>query len=223
MQNQSSEINETLVKASELFDGRCHQLSVEESRSIESAEVQKHLKNWALIGSALRDEMPKQIDMNFADKVMAAIENQEKAWVPPVESEEHFDQSELQLDKLDTKQVSPQAPSFSFKKLVPLALQTVVAASVAAVAVIGLQVYNASNVQMDDIATTASTNIGPVTGLNLASFQNNPTDAPVRLDTVSPKLDIHEDERETAAKLRKEELEKVNMYIQGYISETASR
>ncbi len=223
MRNQSSEINETLINASELFDGRCHQLSAEESRSLENAEVQKHLKNWALISSALRDELPKKVDMNFADKVMAAIEEQESAWVPPVEDEEHFDQTVLSVDKLETRPVTLPKSAFKYRKLIPVMLQTLIAASVATIAVIGLQVYNASNVQMDNIATTASNTVGPVTGLNLAAYQNNAADLPVVLDSSPSELEQHVDDKAAAAKIRKEELDKVNLYIQGYISESASR
>lgn len=224
MRNQSSETNEKLLKASELFDGRCHQLSSEDLKSFESVEVREHLKNWALIGSALRDEMPQKVDFNFADKVMAAIDEQDKAWVPPYESEDNFDQSSLQQDVNETGKVKLAMPTIALKKAGTVLIQTAVAATVATVAVIGMQVYNASNVQMDNIATTASNNVGPVNGLNLAAFQTNES------DIVSLNNNVNDSAKPTPpadktdlSKVRQEELDKVNSYVQGFITETASR
>ena len=224
MRNQSSETNEKLLKASEFFDGRCHQLSSEDLKSFDSVEVKEHLKNWALIGSALRDEMPEKVDFNFADKVMAAIDDQDKAWVPPYESECSFDQSSLQQDVNKTGKVKLAMPTIALKKAGTVLIQTAVAATVATVAVIGMQVYNASNVQMDNIATTASNNVGPVNGLNLAAFQTNES------DIVSLNNNVNDSAKPTPpadktdlSKVRQEELDKVNSYVQGFITETASR
>lgn len=224
MRNQSSETNEKLKKASELFDGRCQHLSSEDLKSFDSVEVREHLKNWALIGSALRDEMPEKVDFNFADKVMAAIDDQDKAWVPPYESEDNFDQSSLQQDVNKAGKVKLAMPTIALKKAGTVLIQTAVAATVATVAVIGMQVYNASNMQMENIATTASNNVGPVNGLNLAAFQTNES------DIVSLNNNVNDSAKPTPpsdktdlSKLRQAELEKVNTYVQGFISETASR
>ena len=223
MRNQSSETNEKLLKASELFDGRCHQLSSEDLKSFDSVEVKEHLKNWALIGSALRDEMPKKVDFNFADKVMAAIDEQDKAWVPPYESEDCFDQSSLQQDVNKTGKLKLAMPSIALKKAGTVLIQTAVAATVATVAVIGMHVYNASNVQMDNIATTASSNVGPVNGLNLAAFQTNESDIVSLNNNVNDNAKPNATDKADLSKLRQAELEKVNTYVQGFISETASR
>lgn len=223
MRNQSSETNEKLIKASEFFDGRCHQLNSEDLKSFDSVEVKEHLKNWALIGSALRDEMPQKVDFNFADKVMAAIDEQDKAWVPPYERDNCFDQSSLQQDVNKTSKVKLAMPSIVLKKAVTVLIQTAIAATVATVAVIGMQVYNASNVQMDNIATTASNNVGPVNGLNLAAFQTNESDIVSLNNNVNDSAKPNATDKTDLSKVRQEELDKVNSYVQGFITETASR
>ena len=37
-------------------------------------ELKDHLNNWSLIGATLRDELPKQVNVSFADNLMAKIE-----------------------------------------------------------------------------------------------------------------------------------------------------
>lgn len=231
MQNVSSKNNEHLLHASELFDGQCHQQFSEDSALLASDEVKSHLKNWALIRSTLRNELPNQVDLNFSDKVMAKIATEEPvSWVPPYEDDNDLpsmlkgsfnDQAQLNTQEA-VAQVAKlkKAPLLNLKKIGIFVSQVAVAASVATVAVIGLQTYNAAEPNMESVATTASTTVGPVVGLSLASYQNNDNDLLLNMDAIESS-DNHGYQADIKHK-RQAELDKINLYVKGYVLDTAA-
>ena len=99
-------------------------------------ELKDHLNNWSLIGATLRDELPKQVNVSFADNLMAKIE-QEKI-------------------KPEPRKVSF---NFTFKKVAFAVSQFAIAASVAAVTIIGWQTFNADEKLGVD---STSTSLGSV-------------------------------------------------------------
>lgn len=178
-----------------------------------SHEDQKHLKNWAMIGAAMRGELAEKVDMNFADRIMAEISRTETA--EPLE-----DQSQV-----EQQPVIKRFFNFNLKKLGFVAAQTAVAASICMVTVFGYQTWMAEdNMALGDPA--AVTTMGPVGGVNLASYQNrtNPDHA-IMLDQtqnngMQRQLTTRE-QRELAQK-REQEAERINNYLKGYVLNTAS-
>ena len=119
-------------------------------------ELKDHLNNWSLIGATLRDELPKQVNVSFADNLMAKIE-QEKI-------------------KPEPRKVSF---NFTFKKVAFAVSQFAIAASVAAVTIIGWQTFNADEKLGVD---STSTSLGSVNGVNLASYQTSQTQKGIKLN-----------------------------------------
>ena len=239
MQNLSSKTNEHLQNVSDLFDGRCHQQSSGMTELLSSDEVKSHLKNWALIRSSLRNELPEKIDLNFSDKVMAAIakEDMEKAWVPPYDDTADLpsslrvsfnsaaDRSGAQdsAEGAAAASTRPLLRMLNLKKAGIFASQIAIAATVASVAVIGLQTYNASSPVMESVASTAATNVGPVVGLSLASYQNSDNEMMINLDAVQENGEMIAPGYQADLKQKqKEELDKINVYVRGYVLDTAS-
>ena len=310
MQHLSSKKYEHLMHASEVFDGQNYQTpdaiaALTGSDEVSADEMKRHLKNWSLIGAALRHELPPRIDLNFCDKVMAQLDApdvnagipadvQAQAWVPPIEAERasdlptmlqgkwsqpgplqpvpnqqqvaheyqalvanlkqadgiaaevsvaDFDQAALNCPErqeqvvAQVKAAALRRPKFSFSRSLSrvggLVGQIAVAASVAVVAVVGVQLYNASQPAYNDqVATTAATQVGPVNGLNLASYQNSDKDLiinPENLPQAQVKGRVAKEQNQeqdlTDAQLRAEqqaELERINLYVQGYMIDTAA-
>lgn len=276
MQQLSSKKYEPLLHASELFDGQSHQQVPEDSALLASAEVKGHMKNWALIGSALRGEMPAKIDLNFADKVMAMLKDEEPlasdseqglGWVPPCEDDElpsllqkrsllkaqyhnlaanlQQAQAQVQVQELADQdeivaltpqhtanvdaQVKTQASAlhrfFTLKRLGRFVSQAAIAATVAVVAIVGLQTYNAADpVISDPAATVATTTVGPVSGLSLASYQNSDNDVLMHVEQMpsSRVSNGNETYHSEVERQQKEELERINLYVQGYVLDTAA-
>ncbi|MBU3843316.1 MAG: sigma-E factor negative regulatory protein [Candidatus Anaerobiospirillum pullicola] len=276
MQQLSSKKYEPLLHASELFDGQSHQQVPEDSALLASAEVKGHMKNWALIGSALRGEMPAKIDLNFADKVMARLKDEEPlasdseqglGWVPPCEDDElpsllqkrsllkaqyhnlaanlQQAQAQVQVQELADQdeivaltpqhtanvdaQVKTQASAlhrfFTLKRLGRFVSQAAIAATVAVVAIVGLQTYNAADpVISDPAATVATTTVGPVSGLSLASYQNSDNDVLMHVEQMpsSRVSNGNETYHSEVERQQKEELERINLYVQGYVLDTAA-
>lgn len=278
MQQLSSKKYEPLLHASELFDGQSHQQVPEDSALLASAEVKGHMKNWALIGSALRGEMPAKIDLNFADKVMARLKDEEPlasdseqglGWVPPCEDDELPSllqkrsllkaqyhnlaanlqqakaQAQVQVQELADQdeivaltpqhtanvdaQVKTQASAlhrfFTLKRLGRFVSQAAIAATVAVVAIVGLQTYNAADpVISDPAATVATTTVGPVSGLSLASYQNSDNDVLMHVEQMpsSRVSNGNETYHSEVERQQKEELERINLYVQGYVLDTAA-
>ena len=310
MQHLSSKKYEHLMHASEVFDGQNYQTpdaiaALTGSDEVSADEMKRHLKNWSLIGAALRHELPPRIDLNFCDKVMAQLDApdvnagipadvQAQAWVPPIEAERasdlptmlqgkwsqpgplqpvpnqqqvaheyqalvanlkqadgiaaevsvaDFDQAALNRPErqeqvvAQVKAAALRRPKLSFSRSLSrvggLVGQIAVAASVAVVAVVGVQLYNASQPAYNDqVATTAATQVGPVNGLNLASYQNsdkdliiNPENLPQAQVKGSDAKSQNQGQDLTDAQLRAEqqaELERINLYVQGYMIDTAA-
>ena len=298
------------MHASEVFDGQNYQTpdaiaALTGSDEVSADEMKRHLKNWSLIGAALRHELPPRIDLNFCDKVMAQLDApdvnagipadvQAQAWVPPIEAERasdlptmlqgkwsqpgplqpvpnqqqvaheyqalvanlkqadgiaaevsvaDFDQAALNRPErqeqvvAQVKAAALRRPKLSFSRSLSrvggLVGQIAVAASVAVVAVVGVQLYNASQPAYNDqVATTAATQVGPVNGLNLASYQNSDKDLiinPENLPQAQVKGRVAKEQNQeqdlTDAQLRAEqqaELERINLYVQGYMIDTAA-
>ena len=310
MQHLSSKKYEHLMHASEVFDGQNYQTpdaiaALTGSDEVSADEMKRHLKNWSLIGAALRHELPPRIDLNFCDKVMAQLDAPDvnagipadvpaQAWVPPIEAERasdlptmlqgkwsqpgplqpvpnqqqvaheyqalvanlkqadgiaaevsvaDFDQAALNRPErqeqvvAQVKAAALRRPKLSFSRSLSrvggLVGQIAVAASVAVVAVVGVQLYNASQPAYNDqVATTAATQVGPVNGLNLASYQNSDKDLiinPENLPQAQVKGRVAKEQNQeqdlTDAQLRAEqqaELERINLYVQGYMIDTAA-
>ncbi len=310
MQHLSSKKYEHLMHASEVFDGQNYQTpdavaALTGSDEVSADEMKRHLKNWSLIGAALRHELPPRIDLNFCDKVMAQLDApdvnaditadvQAQAWVPPIEAERasdlptmlqgkwrqpgplqpvpnqqqvaheyqalvanlkqadgiaadvsvaDFDQAALNRPEnqeqvvAQVKAAQKRRPQLSFSRSLSrvggLVGQIAVAASVAVVAVVGVQLYNASQPAYNDqVATTAATQVGPVNGLNLASYQNSDKDLIINPENL-PQAQVKGNDAKsqnqgqdlTDAQLRAEqqaELERINLYVQGYMIDTAA-
>ena len=162
-------------------------------------ELKDHLNNWSLIGATLRDELPKQVNVSFADNLMAKIE-QEKI-------------------KPEPRKVSF---NFTFKKVAFAVSQFAIAASVAAVTIIGWQTFNADEKLGVD---STSTSLGSVNGVNLASYQTSQTQKGIKLNQhysdIDSKNGIKMDEKEFR-KQQALEVDRINNYIRGYVCTTAS-
>ena len=285
MQHLSSKKYEHLMHVSELFDGQSHQQAEGDRALLASDEVKAHLKNWSLIGSALRGELPAKVDLNFADKVMARLEHEtmepcafatsdvqsvsavagadksaaayrnerEFAWVPPCDqyAEQHDEELPALLQKRNASKqrvmsVANEAASaqetvmvqsraqrehmgsqlrqfFSMKRLAMFTSQVAIAASVAVVAIVGLQTYNAADPVLSEPASTIATNVGPVSGLSLASYQNSDNEVLMNLKQMpEPNLNGKEAYQSDLERKQQEELERINMYVQGYVLDTAA-
>lgn len=127
-------------------------------------------------------------------------------------------------------QPTKRRPVLTFKRVGSWLGQAAVAASVAVVAVVGVQLYNASQPELNNpVATSAVTQVGPVNGLNLASYQNSDNDLIMNPELMpqQPQVNTPEDQNKdlTDAEVRAEqkaELDRINLYVQGYMLETAA-
>lgn len=296
MQKMSSK-DEQLLRASTLFDGQCHQRSQDDFQLLATDEVRTHLKHWALIGSALRNELPAKIDPDFSTKVMARIENADQAQFDADSSalpsllasksafrtglaayaNAHYSapqvrDSNQQVGAYDKAQVGAYQPrnvgaydqeqaasayqitsvgSYEFKtnmaysqpfedspnrlqrkvgwlnlkRIGVFASQIAIAASVAIVAVVGLQTYNASDIATEQPATTSYTTNSAIGGLSLASYQNSDADVISQFNTQMPKAQVGSGNGAYQAELKQqqeEEIELINRYIRGYVFDTAA-
>ena len=121
-------------------------------------------------------------------------------------------------------------PVLTFKRVGSWLGQAAIAASVAVVAIVGVQLYNASQPELNNpVATSAVTQVGPVNGLNLASYQNSDNDLIMNPELMpqQPQVNTPEDQNKdlTDAEVRAEqkaELDRINLYVQGYMIETAA-
>ena len=138
-----------------------------------------------------------------------------------------FDQATLNKTPLKP---TKRHPVLTFKRVGSWLGQAAVAASVAVVAVVGVQLYNASQPELNNpVATSAVTQVGPVNGLNLASYQNSDNDLIMNPELMpqQPQVNTPESQNKdlTDAEVRAEqkaELDRINLYVQGYMLETAA-
>lgn len=304
MQRMSSK-DEQLLRASTLFDGQCHQMSNEDFKLLASDEVRTHLQHWALIGSALRQELPERVDPDFANKVMARINNLQNTEEPASEqlpsllasksafkaglatyaashtldgslshaSKQNFEDLNVgayepknvgAYDKIDDvgaydqvkgvgaydvsnvgayefqtnvaynqpfedinqPKAKHRASLLNLKRVGVFVSQIAIAASVALVAVVGLQTYNASDISTGQIASTAYTNNSAIGGLSLASYANNDSDVMTQLNNQLPhaQSSVFDDENTQAdlQQQQQQEIERINQYVRGYVFDTAA-
>ena len=109
----------------------------------------------------------------------------------------------------------------AFKKFAFGLGQVAIAASVAAVTIIGYQTINAEKSTTPSVATTA---LGSVEGVNLASYQTTRSDKTLKFEE---KLqgNNQNNNKVNNAELKKQqtlEVERINNYIRGYVFDTAS-
>lgn len=196
---KSEQLYRDLENESALFDG--------ENETIQkvSEDSLSHMQNWSLIGAALRNELPSKVNMSLADNVMAQIKI------------EH-----IKPEKDSIKEISLPTLKVAFKKFSFGIAQVALAASVAAVTVVGWQTYNADESISGD-KTTAP--LGSVEGVNLASYQTEHNDKTLKLNGKSNLDQGQNEDRVNSAELKKQqsiEVERINNYIRGYVFDTAS-
>ncbi|MBQ9220196.1 RseA family anti-sigma factor [Succinivibrio sp.] len=189
---------------SALYDGE----NLPEGKLELSENDVEHLQNWSLIGATLRNEMSDNtLKSDFASSVMDRIKDEK-----------------ITPDLVDqTKVESVYYHSFKnvFKKVSFGIAQMAIAASVAAVTIIGYQTYNAEGTVSNEVS--AASTIGAIGTANLASYQTN------RKASNEIKLNQEKSEKESASannielkKQQKLEVERINNYIKGYVLDTAS-
>lgn len=185
-----------LEQLSALYDG-------EDSGSAALTEAEKKtLRNWSLIGAAMRDELGAGVSLSIADRVAAAVANDPR----PVTAEQ-------------TAIVTPRRRMLKFIRRTGFALtQAAIAASIAVVTVIGYQTWNAEDNLTHGAAAVSS--LGPVNSVNLASFQQ----PGAGVGTVNLGHTGVQEQREALIKTsQSRELERINQYIRGYVLSTAAR
>lgn len=166
---KSEQLYRDLENESALFDGEntTSQKVSEESLS--------HMQNWSLIGAALRNELPSKVNMSLADNVMAQIKNEN-----------------IKPEPAKIKEISLPSFKIAFKKFSFGIAQVALAASVAAITIIGWQTYNADEGITGD-KTTAP--LGSVEGVNLASYQTAHNDKTLKFNDKSNQTqNLNEDE-----------------------------
>lgn len=205
---KSEKDKEILEQISAIFDGE----GLPEGRMQEfDAEEKRHLQNWSLIGSAMRHELPPKVDLSFADKVMAEVVRTTPDLVDQDEN------AELPVQK--------KRWHFNFKRLGLVVSQLAVAASVAAVTVVGWQTYTAGDA-VELSAPVSNASMGPVGGLSLASYQNDNRDVVLNFNNIAQRTDMNAVEGKPNAELlrqmQQKELERINNYVRGYVLHSAA-
>ena len=196
---KSEQLYRDLENESALFDGEntTSQKVSEESLS--------HMQNWSLIGAALRNELPSKVNMSLADNVMAQIKNEN-----------------IKPEPTKIKEILLPSFKIAFKKFSFGIAQVALAASVAAITIIGWQTYNADEGITGD-KTTAP--LGSVEGVNLASYQTVHNDKTLKFNDKSNQTQNLNEDKVNSAELKKQqslEVERINNYIRGYVFDTAS-
>lgn len=126
------------------------------------------------------------------------------------------------LDSLQSNNNKRSVGWLNLKRVGVFASQIAIAASVAAVAVVGLQTYNASDITVENPASTAYTNNSAISGLSLASFTSNDSDVMVQLNNNMPDTAGTPEAKAAIKQQQQQEIERINLYLQGYILETAA-
>ena len=188
---------------SALYDGE----NLPEGKLELSENDVEHLQNWSLIGATLRNEMTDNtLKSDFASSVMDRIKDEK---ITP----------DL-VDQTEVESVSYHSFKNVFKKVSFGIAQMAIAASVAAVTIIGYQTYNAEGTVSNEVSAAT---IGAIGTANLASYQTN------RKASNEIKLNQEKSEKENASannielkKQQKLEVERINNYIKGYVLDTAS-
>lgn len=209
---------------SSIYDGES--LPKGELVQVRSESAAKHMKNWSLIGSAMRSELSDKIDTNFTNDLFAKLELEENVGLNKIKSElssQEFDQDSVVQDNKSYRLIS-------FAKKVGVGLsQLAIAASITVVTVIGWQIYNASSYvsnysEMEAVKPT----LGPVGGLNLTSYQTD-TNASVvsankSVDDFAKDATLSNDTkaRNEVKNNKEKEFDRINSYMKEYILDTAA-
>ncbi len=170
-------------------------------------DEKEHLQAWSLIGATMRQELASEVNLSLADKIMAEIEQEET----PVVSE----QTEIETPRYKLLNM--------FRKVGFVLTQTAIAASIAMVTVIGYQTYNAEeNLSLDKAPVAA---LGPVSNVNLASYQSAPNNNIIRLgDSAYAGNDgLNAAKKAEIRNLQNHEMELINDYIRLYVSSPSAQ
>ncbi len=172
-------------------------------------QARAHMQNWSLIGAVLRNETIAKTDTSFADAVashVAAIDAQAM---------------DEEQQKVSLKSAIKHV--LSVRRIVSMAYNTAAAAAIAAVTVLGWQIYNASSLGSFVEPAADTTMVRPVGGINLASYQNDNRETVVRLnqfddnDSLRSSQGGRSDNMQAVQLMREKELERINIYLRGYV------
>lgn len=197
----NSDTLDRLEKDSALFDGQ----ELLDREICLSEDSKRHMQNWSLIGAAMRNELSNKVDQCISVNVMEQIKNEK---IVPAPISDVFEE------------IKVPATRFTFKKIASSLTQLAVAASVAAVTVIGWQTYNAQGNLADENYAQST-----VESVNLASYQRTDNSNTINLnkkDQIKTKTDNKVDSAELKM-MQNLEVERINNYIRGYIFDTASK
>ena len=209
-----------LERMSAIYDGE--NLPQDKLQSDEFAKAREHMQNWSLIGATLRKENFASIDTSFADKISAQISAMGPIANTPIAEEPIVDQAQVE-----------QKPKVNYvvkvRKAFFVLAQVAAAAAIAAVTVVGYQTYNAGSIT--DFEPAVNANFGPVGGDNLASYQNDNQDMVIRMNQFDSAQNANVSQVATPQNqadpqairdMREKELEKINIYLRGYVLDTAT-
>lgn len=198
--NNKNDINEQI---SAIFDGE--DLPHGELVQSRSDAAKKHMQNWSLIGSALRDELPAKIDTNFADSVMAKLELEENVGLAKIKSD--------LSDQVEVNQKQKYRLINIFKRSAIIATEIAVAASVAVFTVVGWQTYLAGDIGSSYDGSMTAQSLGPIGGINLASYQNNGPHV-INLNSASQTPAM---QTEALKQMQHKEMQRINTYVKGFV------
>ncbi len=174
-----------------------------------SSETAEHMQNWSMIGAAMRNEKVNVVSKDFAASVMDTIKS-ENIVPDPVEVKE--------VAINNTHSVRDMFKKFAFGLS-----QMAIAASVAAVTIIGYQTYNAEGAATSEISATAS--VGSLGVANLASFQTKQANSNEIVLSDKKTHENAEKLRLSSAEAREQqmrEVERINGYIKNYVFDVAA-
>mgnify|MGYP002624533086 CR=1 FL=1 len=188
---------------SALFDGE----NLPESKLELTEQDLEHLENWSTIGAVMRNERVGLLDKGFSSSVVQAIADQ--GIVP-----DPVDQAEVQSIRGRRFKNMLQGLSSAMVK-------TAVAASVAAVTIVGYQVYDADEMTGSEITAGSVASVGAA---NLASYQNGyDKNRSIVLDGNRNIHEVTENNTIEHQAQQKLEVERINNYIRGYVLDVASK
>lgn len=240
--SNAADTNNILERISALYDGE----DLPQGRLDAEAgfkESRQSLQRWSVIGATLRHESLASVDTSFADKVaasIAALPISEQPLKAQAQDEPDFtivkkvlSENKAEEFTVDQSEVS-QKPKIDYvakvRQLFFRVGQLAAAAAVAAITVVGYQFYNAGTVA-GIVEPAADATLGPVGGVNLASYQNDGQDVVIRMNQFEPQQSANAVEQvqprnvdaKEMQKLREQEFEKINAYLRGYVLDTATR
>lgn len=236
--SNAADTNKILERISALYDGE----DLPQGRLDAEAgfkESRQSLQRWSIIGATLRHESLASVDTSFADKVAASIaalpisEQPLKAQAEPdftVVKNALPESEELTVDQSEVSQQPKIDYVAKVRQLFFRVGQLAAAAAVAAITVVGYQFYNAGTVA-GIVEPAADATLGPVGGVNLASYQNDGQDVVIRMNQFESQqsanavkqIQPRNVDAKEMQKLREQEFEKINAYLRGYVLDTAAR